>query len=489
MVSSINTVGTISSAGVGSGLDVASIVNQLMQIERRPLVALESEAAKLNTKLSTFGKLQSYFAALRDKSADLSSSMLWSAHIATSADSAAVKASTDTAAVAGNYAVQVDKLAVGQTVNAAALPSGASMLSEGMLTIELGTWTGTPTSGFAAKAGSTPVDIQIGPGETSLTAIRDKINAAGAGVTASIVTDLSGARLSIRSKDTGAENAFRITATETVDDGVAGTGLSALGYSAVGATQMNRTQEASNARATINGIAVTSASNVLTHVIDGLSFTLLKATGSPVDVSVVNDTEAIKKKITDFVTAFNDLANYLRTQTAYDAGTRTAGALQGDQSVTSLQRQLRDVLNQASTASSNWSRLSDVGLSLKRDGTLEVAATKLDNALGNLTDLRKLLATDGVDNASTGFMRRWKEMADAALGASGTFATRKASLDDRIRSNEKSQDAMELRLAQTESRLRAQYTALDTRMAALNSLSSYVAQQMKALSANTGNDR
>ncbi|WP_088281814.1 flagellar filament capping protein FliD [Ideonella sp. A 288] len=490
MVSSISNVGTISSAGLGSGLDVSGIVTQLMALERRPLQLLESQATNLNTKLSTYGKLQSYFSALRDKSNDLVSSTLWSATVAASTDAAAVKVSTGTNAATGSYAVEVQKLAKGQTITTGtALANKDATLNEGTLTIELGAWTGLAAPDeFAPKSGSAPVAIAIGAGETSLAKIRDKINGAGAGVVASIITDASGARLSLRSKDTGAENAFRVSVTETADDGVAGTGLSALAYDAtVPASPMTRSQLAINAEATVNGIPVSSAGNTLNNVVDGLTISLLKETTAPVDVTVSADSAAIKQKLTDFVAAFNDLSGFLRTQMAYNADSKTGGILQGDQSVMSLQRQLRDVLNQASTASGTWTRLSEVGMSLKADGSMELSATKLDNALGNLPELKKLLATDGADNASSGFMRRWKRLADTSLGSGGTFETRKEGINANLSRNAKTQDGMTLRLAQTEARLRAQYSTLDTRMATLNGLSGYLTQQITAFNNNNGN--
>ncbi|MBL0088342.1 MAG: flagellar filament capping protein FliD [Ideonella sp.] len=485
MVTSVTNQGSLSSAGIGSGLDVNSIVTQLMAVESRPLNLLKTQAESINTKLSSFGKLQSYFAALRDKSADLSSAVIWSGTIGASADASSVKVATGSNAVAGNYSVQVTKLAASQTVTSSAQASSSATLNEGSLTIELGTWTGTPTSGFAAKAGASPVTISIGAGETSLASIRDKINGANAGVTASIVTDANGARLSLRSKDTGAENGFRITAAESSDDGDANTGLSALNYSATAASPMTRSQQAVNAEAQINGIDISSASNVLNNVVDGLTITLQKPTTTPVEVTVQPDTDSIKKKVTDFVSAFNDLANYLHTQTAYNADNKTAGALQGDQSAVALQNQLRAVLNQGSTASSTFTRLSDVGLALKADGTMSLDSSKLDNALGNLGELKKMFAASGSDNASTGYMQRWRQLGDAALGSEGAFASRTQGLKDFLTRNSKSQDAMSLRLSLTETRMRARYNALDTQMASLNATSTYLSQQITAMNKST----
>lgn len=475
------TTGSVSSAGLGSGLDVNSIITSLMAVESKPLDALKTQATSLNTKISTYGKLQSYFSALQDKSNALSSLSLWQSTTATPGDTTALKVSTGTGSVAGNYAVKVTKLAAAQTVTSSALPAGSS-LNSGMLTIELGSWTGTPVDGFTAKSGSTAVNIDISEDDTSLTSIRDKINAAGAGVVASIVSDASGSRLSIRSKETGAENAFRITAAETFDDGNDATGLSSLAFDlAGGASQMTQAQVAANAQAQINGIDVSSASNTLSNVVDGLTITLMKETASPVDVAVAADTASVKTKISDFVSAFNDLASQLRTQTAYNGDSKTAGALQGDASAVSLLTQLRSVLNVSSSASSTWTRLSDVGISMQSDGTLKIDDSKLGNALNNLPELNKLFNTVGTDNASSGFVRRYKALADAALGTNGAFEAKTQSLQSMLRRNSKDQDNMQTRLDQTETRLRKQYQALDTQMSSLNGLSNYVSAQLAAL--------
>lgn len=482
------SLGSLSSTGIGSGLDVAGILDRLMAVEQRPLNLLQQQASTLNTRLSNVGKLQGHFSALRDKANALTAPNLWSSTTATSGDAAAVKVSTGANAATGRYAVNVARLAMGQTVTSTALASSAATLGEGTLSIELGRWgAGDPAADFTARSGSTAVVIDIGAGETSLAAIRDKINAADAGVSASIVTDASGARLSLRSKETGVENAFRISVNETTPDGDAATGLSALGYdaSATG-SPMLRTMSAINAELTVNGIALSSASNTLTDVVDGLTLNLLKTTTGDVDVSVATDTASVKTAITDFVTAFNTLASFIRAQTAFNADSKEAGALQGDQSTLALQSQLRAVLNEGSSASSTWSRLSDIGLALKADGTLETNATKLDSALGNLPELKKLLANDGASSSESGFVRRFKRLADAALGSEGVFETRSASIRENVTRNGKSQEAMEQRLERTRARLQAQYSALDTKMATLNNLSTYMTQQIAQFNRSSG---
>jgi flagellar hook-associated protein 2 len=477
----------ISSTGLGSGLDVNAIVSELMRIESRPLGLLQTAQKGLDTRLSTFGSLQGRMATLRDRANELTSPTLWNQTTARSQNEAAVRVSSSGGAVTGNYAVQVERLAASQTIASAAFGSAASTLSEGTLTIELGRWDGEPApTGFTAKADSTPVQVTIGPDDTSLAAIRDKINAAGAGVTASIITDANGARLALRSTETGAENAFRITATETADDGDGATGLSALGFDATAASPMARSQSAANAQARINGIEISSAGNTLDGVLDGVTLTLLQPTaaGADVEVSVAPDTEAVKTAITAFVSAFNEVASFIREQTKYDEASKKGGVLQGDRVVTGLQSQLRGLFNQESSASAVFSSLSDIGIGFRSDGTLEVKGSQLDAALDNLPELRKLIAADGADAAGSGFMDRVKDFSTAVLGADGSFETRTESLNRQIADNRKRQEAMEQRLNQTETRLLRQYQALDGTMSQLNGLSSYLTQQLASLNLN-----
>lgn len=476
----------ISSTGIGSGLDVNGIITQLMAIERRPLQLLETEKSALNTQLSTFGKMQGLMSAMRDRANSLTSLTLWNRTTGTSSDPTAVSVSTGSSSATGNYSVSVQKLAAAQTISSRAFTSSTEpAFTPGTLTIELGSWTGDPASGFATKAGATAVPVTIGPDDDTLAEVRDRINAAGAGVTASIINDANGSRLAIRSKDTGAENAFRISASETADDGVAANGLSALSFDLLGGpSQMGRNQTAANALATVNGIAIESASNVLADVSDGVTLTLFKESATPVEVGVTTDTAAVKTALEDFVKAFNELASFIREQTKYDEATKKAGALQGDRTAVGLQGQLRAVLNQASSASGVFGRLSDIGIVMKGDGTLETKSGALTNALANLGEMRKLLATDGTTNADTGFMQRFKELGDATLGIDGSFESRNSSLKSRIERNDDRQEQMTNRLAQTEKRMRAQYEALDANMAKLTSMSNYMAQQLQAMYVN-----
>jgi flagellar hook-associated protein 2 len=479
---------TITSTGLGSGLDVNTIVSSLMAIERRPLVQLQSDASGLSSQLSTFGQMQSLTSTMRDKAAAIASVTMWNKTAASSSNASVIGAAVvpNGGAVAGAYSIAVSQLATSQSLTSRTYTAATNNVGEGSLTIELGAWSGTPPTAFTAQADATPISVSVEATDT-LETLRDKINGAAGGVSATIITDAAGARLSIRSKETGEENAFRITASETTDDGVAATGLSALAYDpSNGVSNMARNEVATNALAKINGIDITSASNTLNEVVDGLTLTLSSVTTTPVQVNVTADTAAVKTAINDFVTAFNALASFIQTQTKYDETTKTGGPLQGDSTVLGFQTQLRGVVNESSNASSMWSTLSDVGITMQKDGSLRTDSTKLDAALTNLPELRKLLATDGTSTATSGFMDRFRDLGDAVLATDGTFDARTDSLNARVESNKDRQEMMQNRLTLTEARLNAQYQALDASMSRLSAQSSYVTQQLAMLNANYG---
>lgn len=472
----------ISSLGVGSGLDSEGIISALLAVERRPIDLLKQRTTDTNTQLSSIGKLQSLTSTMTDKANALSSVTLWGQKTFASGDATSITGSATSAAVAGRYSVTVGQLASSQTVTSNAFASSSATLNEGSLTIELGAWDGPPATQFSPKSGATPTTITIGAGETSLSKIRDKINAASAGVTATIVNDATGARLSLRSTATGEENGFRISAAETTDDGDATTGLSALAYSPLTAsTTMTLNQWSNNAKAMVNGIQVESKTNTFDGVADGLSFTVAKASATPVELTITADNSAVKTGIEDFVKAFNELATFIKDQTKYDAASKKGGVLQGDQATIGFQWQLRGMLNQNSSASSTWSRLSEIGIAMKADGTLGTDATKLSDALAKPDELRKLLATDGSTTANSGFMDRFRDLGKRVLDVDGSLQQREDALNEQVKRNNDRQAQMETRITSVEARLRAQYQTLDTNMSKLSNLSSYVSQQLSLL--------
>ena len=468
---------TISSAGIGSGLDVNSIVTQLMTAEKTPLKQMQSEASSIQNKLSAYGKIQSFTSALRDASLKLTQATTWADTTAASSDASVASATTKTGAATGNYSVTVQQLASAQTLASAAYPASMTV-GAGVIHIDLGTWAAGQTS-LAPKSGSTTADVTILSTDT-LADVRDKINAAKSGVMASIVNDASGSRLVLRSSETGAENGFRITTTDGDGNDGDAAGLSALAYAPdSGINRLTRTETAVDAKATVNGLSITSAKNQLSGVVDGLDLKLSKVSATPVDISVTSNTDAMKTAITAFTDAYNNLNKYLTDQTKYDSATKVAGTLQGDSGTNSLRMAMRNMVSSTSGASGLYHRLSEIGIQAATDGSLSVDSTKLSSALGHVDDLKSLFANkDALVDTNNGFARRLQTWSDKLLSFDGTLSSRSDSLQRQIDANSKKQDAFNTRLTSVEARMRAQYSALDTKMASLNSLSAYMTQQI-----------
>lgn len=464
---------TISSAGLGSGLDVASIVSQLMAIESQPKTDLATAATKLQTQISEVGKVTSALSKLRDLSSKLSSSSFWKQTTASSSSSG-VTVTSSGVALPANYAVEVQQLASAQAlIGGQSFTSSTAAVGTGTLTIEMGSW-GTNQSTFTPTSTPSSATITVDSSDTVET-LRDKINAAGIGVSASILTDASGARLVMRSKTTGAANAFRTTVS-----GATG-GVATLGYDpSSGVTGATQTKAAADAKATIDGVSVASSTNTFANVLDGVSLTANAVTTSAANITVSNDTATMKKTLQDFAAAYTELNSLIATDTKYDATNKKAGPLQGDSSVVGVQTSLRALLSASSTASSAYSRLSDAGFELQRDGSLTVNSTKLDNALSNLGQLKALFADNPASNvaSSEGFGKQFYDKTYSMLTTGGSIQSRSTALNDKLQRNQKSQDDMDQRLAQTKARLEKQYSALDTQISSLNGLSSYVTQQV-----------
>lgn len=473
---------TLSSLGVGSGLEAESIVTSLVALERKPAEAIKTENNKLDTKVSTWGKIQGAFSTLQDAANKLNSADFWTATKATSSDAAAVSVSANGNSVPGAYNVSVQALASAQSLASAAYADKTAVVGQGTLTIQLGAYASDnsdpPVVTFNARAAASEFNIAIGPEDNTLEKIRDKINAAGAGVTAALVNDVTGTRLVLHGA-TGAESAFKISASPDSDPG-----LAALTYDASSgsSSQMTLTQTASNAQATINGLSVSSATNTMSDVLEGVTLQLNKVTSSAVGIQVDKDTDAIRKGIDTFVTAYNDVVSTIRVQTKYDEASKTSGPLQGDATARGLLNQMRSLIGAGSNASSVFGRLSDIGMDIQVDGTIKTNSTKMSAAMGNLDELKKFFAHS--DEGSEGMSQRIKAMTTQILGTDGAINTRTDGIKSLIERNKDKIERIDAKAVLAESRLRAQYTLLDTQMSKLNGLSQYVNAQLLALNNN-----
>jgi flagellar hook-associated protein 2 len=471
---------TISAAGIGSGLDINSIVNQLVAVEREPISRLKTAATKIESQISAFGRLKSALAKLRDLSAAFATPAPWTNRLATSADPTTFDATITGTGVIAGHALRPTALAASQANASTGFAAADSVVGTGTLTIDVGTWTGTTS--FAPKAGTTAVTVTLGAGDDTLERIRDRINAANAGVAAEVIFDGTSYRLTMTSRESGAVNGFRITAVDSDGSNTNGSGLSRLTYNPPGGTsQLTRNVTAADATATLDGLAIRATSNTFDRALQGVSFTIKKTSTTALGLTIGFDRGSLKKSVEDFVAAYNELNELSRSLTKVVPGSTTSnGPLQGDRGAANLQSRLRSLLAE-SGAGGAFARLSDAGITAGVDGALTINSTKLEAAINQPDELRKLFDANPATPTAMGLMRRLRDLADDVLGTSGTITSRTEGLQERLQKNQRDQERLESRIALVEKRLRAQYGALDTRMASLNSLSGYVTQQMQAL--------
>jgi flagellar hook-associated protein 2 len=445
----------ISSAGIGSGLDVAKIVEQMVTAEKIPLKKLESKAEGIQTQISTYGEIKSLTSKLGDIVSKLTRDSAWNG-VNISSSNSTISGSMTGIAAPGTYNIQVTKLAQAQTTviggaGAAALAKDETMGASGKLTLKKG-----------VGANEVVKELDISSSDT-LTKIAAKVNEAGMGIQASVVTDVDGKeRLMLRSKDSGTGNSF----TVGIDPA-----LTKLGQT--------NSQLAQNAVVKLNGVTVESNSNTFANTIPGMSFSVSEITTNSATMTVKTDTEAIKKSLQEFVDAYNELNDLLSKSTKYTEETKTAGVLQGDSATVSLQNTLRMLTQGISGSTGALTRLSDIGIQMRQGGGLTVDSTKLDKGLANVDDLKALFANKANSMGQGGGIAvNFKAVTDKLLAFDGTLNSKTDSLERTLKSNGAEQDKVNKRATTLEERLYKQYSALDGKMSSLNALNSYVSQMV-----------
>lgn len=461
----------ISSPGLASGIDIQGIVSKLVALERAPLAPLQQKAASFQSKLSIYGTIKSMVGGLGEAAAKLSDPKAWTSvrGMTSMPDSVGISVAAGTAAT--SMSIEVQSLAKAQSLASGAVPNGTAM-GGGSLSIQIGDWSG---GSFAAGSASA-VNVSIDAGD-SLSAIAAKINAAGAGVNATVLRDASGERLLMRSNTTGEVNGFRIQATDDDGDPNDTNGLSRLAFDPGTATGMTLSQAGENAQATVNNVPISSASNTITDALPGITLTLSKVTTGPAEVAVSVDKEAMRKNIQAFVDTYNSINTMLATATKYDPDTKVAGSLQGDSTAVGLQNALRAMMRSV-TASEPYSRLLDVGIEMKTGGVMSVNTSKLDAALQNPQAVQSLFANTGGTATERGFGLKVKSFADGLLSVNGLVSTRTEALKGSISRNTKEMDKVADRAARAEVRYLAQYNAMDAAVGQLSGLNAFVTQQI-----------
>lgn len=406
-----NYVPPISIPGIGTSIDVNTLVTSLMKVESQPLTLLQNQQSSYQTQLSAVGSLKSALSTFQTALSSLSSLSNYSAMKASGYDTSVLSASVTGAAKAGSYAVNVTQLAAsqvlaaqGQTSTTAAIGSGGSTtVSFSFGSVSGGTFANGQYSGatFTQNGNLAGGSITIDSSNNTLAGIRDAINSANLGVSASIVNDGSGNpyRLVLTSTAGGSSSEMKISVSGDA------TLQSLLSQDPAGTQNMSEVTTGQNALATVNGIAVQSPTNTLANVVDGTSFTLAK-TGSTT-VTVASDPTATTNAVTNFVNGYNALRTQLNTLTKIDtANSANNGPLAGDVSTKTLINQITDVLGQA-IGTGTYQSLGSVGVTMGSDGTLSIDNTKLSAAIAASPNQVASLfagtgtATDALVNVST----------------------------------------------------------------------------------------
>ncbi len=369
---------SISSVGIGSGFLTSDLIDQLVQVERDATEPrLNSNQEKLESQLSEVGRIKSAIEDFRLKSRVLTIDGALTSTVGSSSSSA-ISVSTGKDAKVGSYSMSVEQLAQSQSVVSSSFAAKDTALSNGVLTIEFGTFTfgdtnATPgdapdggdnedITGFTDDPDSDPISIIVTDDNNTLEGIRDAINEKDAGITASILNDGSGYRLVLKSDATGETSAFRMTVSGDSDgDSNDTNGLSALNFNATN-QHMTESVRAQDANLTFNGISVTRSTNEVEELIDGVTFTLNNTTTSST-ITVSRDEDLIVERLQNFADGYNELQGIIKEVTAYDSDTGTGAVLLGDSTIRSLSSQLRTSLTQIVPGLENSAvrSLADIG--------------------------------------------------------------------------------------------------------------------------------
>jgi flagellar hook-associated protein 2 len=442
----------ITAAGVGSGLDIESIVSQLMTLERQPLVALQRRESDTRAQISSYGTLKSAISSFQDAMKDLSTLDAFRVFESESSDESVMTASADSEAAGGIYNLDVTRLAQNHKM-------GSNEFSE------TATFGGTASDALTLTVGTDSATIDLSTAQT-LSEIRDSINSASdnPGVTATIlntghVDGVFNQRLILTADESGYEDRVQLS--------FAGVGAATFGFTTTnqdseGATLVDLTQL--DASYSIDGFALSSAKNDISTVIDGLSIEL-KGLGAAT-LNVTRDTAAIEESAKALADAYN---NVLST-----VDTLRDGSLSGDSTLQSVVRRMRGTLNTQPTGlTGSYSALSQLGIKTDRDtGQLVFNSSEFTEALdADFASVAQLFAND-----DQGYAYRFDALAQGMLEDDGLIDNRVDGLNARVRRMEDDQADLERRLDLREVAMRRQYSALDTLVGSLQSTSAFLLQ-------------
>jgi flagellar hook-associated protein 2 len=469
------------STGLGSGLDINSIVTALVNADKSAKqTQINTQTTLTTSKISGVGSLQSALTAYQTALTNLGSatSPAFSGFAATSSTPTALTATSDNTAVNGSYNVVVGNLATGSKVATASFSEGASSaIPSGNLTITQNR-TGTSTGAITATSFAIPAN-------STLQSVRDLVNTqtATSGVSANIVTDSTGAsRLVFGSTTTGAGSDITTTSNVAGLTIVADAKLDSATPGSAGYIG----SQAVDANLTIDGLAVKSSSNTVSNAISGLSMTLVSANSST--VTVASNTDGLKTSLQSFVDAYNTVVKTITSLTKATADSNgkltVAAAMTGDSLPRTLLASLRDELVTPGPGS-QLSVLSQLGIQTdQKAGTLTFDSTKFTTAMTNKSLGGQVQQLFSGTTSTNGLLARMGAVLTPYTQAGGILATRSSSLNTQKNALTTQQAALDLRVTNMTAALSAKYNAMDLLVGQMKATSTSITSYFSALSAS-----
>lgn len=452
----------LSSPGLGSGLDINSLVTQLVAAEKAaPQAQITRAQSSTVTTISALGQLKGALATFNTALNPLKDLGNFTARTATSSEPEVFSASADATAAAGNYDIEVLQVASAHQIKSTAFASGAGqVVGSGTLTITAGTKT---------------FQVAIEPAKNTLAGIRDAINQATGNtdtVRATIINATDGAHLVLSATATGAANA--ITVSQAGGDG----GLAALEYNPSLTTHYTQGRPAQDSIVAVQGFTTHSDTATVANAIDGITLTLLKDdVGEVHTLTVATDKTSVQTRIKQFVDQYNSMEKTLAGLRAYDPTTKKAGPLLGDAMLRGIESDIRNKLTDVNGGSSVFKTLASIGITTQKDGTLALDNTKLNTALeSNYDEVAKLFASD------SGVATRLSNILTPQLAADSALDLRNDGLNKKSVDLQKQQSDLEARMVDVEARYRKQFTALDSLLSNLQNQSTFLTQQLSSIS-------
>lgn len=476
----------ISVTGIGSGLDIESIVTSLVSAEGdAKTLLLANKRSDTEFEVSAYGALKSSLSAFSTSLEFLKTPANFQSNTLSSSEPDVFTVTTS-AGSTGGLAPGVFDIEVKE------LAEAHKLMTTGYTDENTDVGTGTMT----ISVGNNSFTVTIDSNNDTLAQIRNAINNAtdNTGVSATIVNvdDGSGgteAKLILSSDNTGTANTIKVTVDDADGSDTNASGLSAFYYDTSDATtpeQLTQINAALDAEIDIDGQKVLSSSNSFVDAIDGITITAVKKDlGNVHSLSVSTDTNTIKSNIQSFVSNYNSLRTFINDVTEFDPTTGEAGVLLGDATTRNLSNQIRNQLSDTVTGiNGQYTTLVDLGITTSDNGTLVIDNSKLDAALtSNMDDVAELFSS------TNGVAVKLDSVVNEYIKSNGLLDIKTDGLNETIEDINEDLQALQLSMEALETRLRAQFTAMDTIVAQLNTTSSFLTQQFEAISNITSNKK